>query len=230
MTGESIECFNCGQSNPPWAQVCRSCGVGLRPSAARASGERFPTDRDSLISIGAVIGTMVLAVVIGLFIANMNPSVPTVGLVTPTPEPTATPAATTPEPTPVPTEEPPPEETPAPEPELRGTLTFGTALAQDRTVSSPADTFTPGTTFVYSLSVPGGIGGDQIRNEISRTSEPAAVVLDDPVGVDGAAEVVGYNLGDAGGFIREWGAGEYVWRIYVGDELVAEAPFRFAEG
>lgn len=229
MTGESIECFNCGQSNPPWAQVCRSCGVGLRPAGARAAAGRIPTDRDSLVSIGAVVATMVLAMVIGLFIANMNPTLPTVGLVSPTPEPTATPGPT-PVATPEPTEEPPQEETPEPTPELRGSLAFGTALAGDGTIASPADTFTPGMTFAYSLSAPEGIGGTPIRNEISRTSDPAEVVLDDPVNVDAAAEVVGYNLGNAAGFISDWGPGEYVWRIYVGEELVAEAPFRLADG
>jgi hypothetical protein len=70
-----------------------------------------------------------------------------------------------------------------------------------------------------------------MRNEISRTSDPAEVVLDDQLtNIDPADEIVGYNLGSAAGFVQDWGPGEYVWRIYVGDELVAQAPFRLSEG
>ena len=35
MTGDSVECFNCGRANPSWAQVCRSCGVPMRPEEIR---------------------------------------------------------------------------------------------------------------------------------------------------------------------------------------------------
>ena len=56
-----------GRANPEWAQVCRSCGVALRQGEARiAPTGRFPTDQASLISIGAVIGTILLAVLLGL--------------------------------------------------------------------------------------------------------------------------------------------------------------------
>lgn len=229
MTDETVDCFNCGRENPEWAQVCRSCGVTLRRGDARPSAtDRFPTDQASLISIGAVLGTIVLAVVIGLFVSGLNPSEPTVGLPTPTPEPSI---EATPEPTatPIPTDTPAP--TPTPPPALRGTLAFGTGLDDARNVTGATDTFTPSTNFAYSLSVPGGIGGTPIRNEVSRTSEPAEVVVPgDEIAVDPAAETVGYNLGSAAGFISEWGPGEYVWRVYVGEELVAEAPFRLAEG
>ena len=57
MTGDSVECFNCGRANPSWAQVCRSCGVPMRPGAAGSAppSGRVPTDRDSLFSIGAAV-------------------------------------------------------------------------------------------------------------------------------------------------------------------------------
>ena len=56
MTDETVDCFNCGSSNPAWAQVCRSCGVVLRHGETRIGpAERIPTDRDSLVSIAAVI-------------------------------------------------------------------------------------------------------------------------------------------------------------------------------
>ena len=60
MTGDSVECFNCGRANPSWAQVCRSCGVPMRPGGAgsKPPASRLPTDRDSLFSIGAALATI----------------------------------------------------------------------------------------------------------------------------------------------------------------------------
>jgi hypothetical protein len=230
MTDETVDCFNCGRENPEWAQVCRSCGVTLKHGEARvAATDRFPTDQASLISIGAVLGTIVLAVMVGLFVSGLNPTEPTVGQPTPTPQPSLAPATPEPSVEPIPTDTPAP--TPEPTPARRGTLAFGTGLDDGRNVTGATDTFTPSSNFAYSLNVPGGVGGTPIRNEISRTSDPAEVVVPgDEITVDPASETVGFNLGSAAGFVRDWGPGEYVWRIYVGEELVAEAPFRLAEG
>lgn len=229
MTDETVDCFNCGRENPEWAQVCRSCGVTLRHGEARvAATDRFPTDQASLISIGAVLSTIVLAVIVGMFVSGLNTTEPTVGQPTPTPVPSI---EETPEPTvePIPTDTPAP--TPEPTPERRGTLAFGTGLDEGRNVTGATDTFTPSSSIAYSLNVPDGVGGTPIRNEISRTSEPAAVIVPgDEITVDPAAVTIGFNLGSAAGFVRDWGPGEYVWRIYVGEELLAEAPFRLAEG
>lgn len=228
MTVDTIDCFNCGRENPEWAQVCRSCGVALKHGDARLTpSDRFPTDQASLVSIGAVLATIVLAVLVGLYVSGLNPTEPTVGLPSATPEPSI---EATPEPTeePIPTDTPAP--TPVPTPTLRGTLAFGTGLDEARSVTGATDTFTPSMNMAYSLSIPGGFGANQMRNQISRTSEPAEVVSDEAFVVDPASEVIGYNLGSAAGFVREWGPGEYVWRIYAGEELVAELPFRLAEG
>ena len=230
MTDETVDCFNCGRENPEWAQVCRSCGVSLRHGEARiAATERFPTDQASLISLAAVLGTIVLAVIVGLFVSGLNPTEPSVGQPTPTPTPSA--AAATPSPTAEPIATDTPAPTAEPTPERRGTLAFGTGLDENRNVTGATDTFTPSSNFAYSLNVPGGVGGTPIRNQVSRTSDPAEdVVPGDEIVVDPAAETIGYNLGSASSFIRDWGPGEYVWRIYVGDELVAETPFRLTEG
>lgn len=230
MTDETIDCFNCGRPNPDWAQVCRSCGVALRHGEERiVPAGPFPSDRDSLISIGAVIGTILGAVILGLFISSLNTTDGTIAQSTPTPsaEPVSSPvsAPVTPSPTLAPTA------TPTPAPELRGTLAFGTGVDESRQITGATDTFTPSTNFAYSLSVPGGVGGTPIRNVIQRTSEPAETVLGgDEIAVDPAAEVIGFNLGSAAGFVAEWGPGEYLWQIFVGEELVAEQPFRLAEG
>lgn len=229
MTDETVDCYNCGRPNPEWAQVCRSCGVALRHGEARiAPAGPFPTDRDSLLSMGAVVGTILLAVFVGLFISGLNTTDAGAGQATPSPTatPEATPTPTADLSTPSPTVAP----TPTPAPELRGTLAFGTGLDDNRQVTGQTDTFTPADTFAYSVSIPGGLGTEQMRNEISRTSDPAEVVSDESFAVDPAAETIGYTLGNAGSFVSAWGPGEYVWRVYAGDELVAEQPFRLAEG
>ena len=228
MTEETVDCFNCGRANPEWAQVCRSCGVALRHGEARvAPTGPFPTDQTSLISIGAVIGTILVAVLIGLFVSSLNPTDPSVGQASPTPAPSLEPSI---EPSVAPSVAPSIEPTPSPTPALRGTLALGTGLDEAGNVTDATDTFTPSTNFAYALTTPEGPGAAQIRNEISRTSDPAEVVANDELPVDPADTIISYNLGSAAGFVQDWGPGEYVWRIYVGEELVGQATFRLSEG
>jgi hypothetical protein len=229
MTDETVDCFNCGRANPEWAQVCRSCGVALRHGEARVvPAGPFPTDQTSLISIGAVVGTILAAVLIGLFVSSLNTTDGTIAQATPTPSPSVEPSV---EPSVAASVAPSIEATPAPTPEPRGTLALGTGLDNAGNVTGATDTFTPSTNFAYALSIPGGLGAAQMRNEISRTSDPAEVVLDDTLqNIDPADEIVGFNLGSAAGFVQDYGPGEYVWRIYVGEELVGQAIFRLSEG
>ena len=229
MTEETVDCFNCGRANPEWAQVCRSCGVALRHGQARVvpTGP-FPTDPTSLVSIGAVIGTIFAAVLIGLFVSSLNPTDPSFADASATPSPSLAPSEA-PSAEPIPSDT--PEATPEPTPKPRGSLAFGTGLDNAGNVTGPTDTFGPNVNFAYALTVPGGVGGTSIRNEITRRSEPRAVVQDDELaGIDPADELISYNLGSAAGFIQDWGPGEYVWRVYVGEELVAKARFRLSEG
>jgi hypothetical protein len=202
--------------------------VALRHGEARVvpTGP-FPTDQTSLISIGAVVGTILAAVLIGLFVSSLNTTDPGVVQATPTPSASAEPSEE-PSAAPIPSDT--PEPTPEPTPELRGTLAFGTGLDNAGNVTGATDTFTPGVNFAYALTIPGGLGATPMRNEISRTSDPAEVVQDDELPIDPADALIGYNLGSAAGFVQDWGPGEYVWRVYLGDELVAEAPFRLSEG
>jgi hypothetical protein len=228
MTDETVECFNCGRANPEWAQVCRSCGVPLRhgqPNATPAGP--FPTDRNSLISIGSVIATILAAVLLGVFVSSLNPSDPSLALATPSPS--ATPEATVePSETPVAT----PSATPAPTPvPLPGTLAFGNELDADGRVVEEVDTFTPSMTFAYSVEVADGFGADQIFNEVVRVDDALTVVLPrEGVGVNAEATVFGYVVGPASNFVTEWGPGEYAWRVYIGDELVARKRFHLADG
>ena len=121
-TDETVDCYNCGRSNPEWAQVCRSCGVPLRHGQARVVPTgRIPTDTNSLISIAAVIGVILGAVVLGIFLSSLNPTDPLVGEGAPTPTATPSPSA---EPTAAPPSDT-PKPTPSPTPALPGTIAFG---------------------------------------------------------------------------------------------------------
>jgi hypothetical protein len=236
MTDEIVECFNCGRSNPEWAQVCRSCGVPLRHGQARtAPTGRIPTDRDSLISIGAVVATILGAVLLGLFVSSLNPTDPAVGSSDPTPSPTVTPSPTIePELSSGPSETPAP--TAAPTPALPGTLVFGTELDAENQVVEPVETFTPGMTFAHSISSTQPFGSATIGEEVVRLNEdgtPGERIVD-PAGnqlsVNPESTTAGFVAGDAANFVRDWGPGLYEMRIFVGETLIARGQFRLAEG
>ncbi len=226
-TDETVDCYNCGRSNPEWAQVCRSCGVPLRHGQARTVPTgRFPTDINSLISIAAVIGTIFGAVLIGLFVSSLNTTDPLVGEGAPTPS--ATPSATA-----EPTETPLPTDSPAPTPapiQYPGTIAFGQTLNGEDKIAEAVETFTPSMTFAYSVEMPDGFGADQILNEVVRVDDARTVVLPrEAIGVSPDATVFGYVVGPAENFIDEWGAGQYSWRVYIGDRLIATKRFNLAE-
>ena len=224
MTDETIDCFNCGRANPEWAQVCRSCGVPLRHGeAALAQPGRFPTDQDSLISMGAVVGTILLAVLLGFFISNLNPTDPTVGLASPTP--TAVPSPTA---TPIPTDTPAP--TPTATPALAGTITFGNELA-DGQVVEPVDAFAPSDPFAYTISMPETFGASRFDNEIAQIVDGERIVVLQRQGVDVNAGATSFShvIDPASNLFAEWGAADYEWQVYVGDEVVARGSFRYGE-
>jgi hypothetical protein len=233
MTDETVECFNCGRANPEWAQVCRSCGVVLRHGQSRVMPTgRIPTDRDSLISMGAVLGTILGAILIGLFVSRLNPIEPTVGFATPTPSPTVEP---TPSPSIAPSVAPTAAPTATPVP-LAATVVFGTELGANRQVVNPVETFTPGMTFTHSISSTEPFGVPAIGEEVTRLNEDGTdgdtIVnpAQNQLSVDPAATVVGFVAGDAANFVRDWGPGVYVMRIYAGETLIAEGTFRLSEG
>lgn len=232
MTDELVDCFNCGRSNPEWAQVCRSCGVPLRHGEALLTPTgRVPTDRDSLLSIGAVIGTILLAVVLGLFVSGLNPIEPTVGqdLTTPTPSP----PDAGPSETPVPSDTPEPTATAIPGPP--GTLVFGTELDENDQVVEPVDTFTPGMPFAHSISVPEPFGVSNIAEQVVRINDDGSE-LEVQRAIDNQLQVVpdltaaGFELADVGPLIELWGPGQYVMRVYAADRLIAQEQFTLAEG
>lgn len=231
MTAESVECFNCGRENPPWAQVCRFCGVPLRPgteSTRVLPSGIFPTDQRSLLSMGAAIGTIVAAIIVGLIISNLNPVQPSVGLVSPTPHasipaPSASAVAVA-TPTPAPTA------TPAP---LPGTLAFGTGRNRSTcAITGATDTFGPGTTFAHSITLKEAFGVASVVEEISRIADGKETVVqskqDGETEVSSKRMVTCYSV-SANNLIRAWGAGKYVMRVFRGDEKLAEGWFNLAQ-
>ncbi|HYI67437.1 MAG TPA: hypothetical protein VEW95_10970 [Candidatus Limnocylindrales bacterium] len=235
MTDETVDCFNCGRANPEWAQVCRSCGVVLRHGEARiVPAGRYPTDRDSLISLAAVIGTILGALLLGLFVSSLNPIDPGVGAA-PTATPTAT-ASPTEAPSVAPSTSASAAITPSPTPALPGTVAFGTELDANKQVVEPVDTFTPGMVFAHSISSSAAFGAATIGEQVVRINEDGSAgdeivaAAGNQLSVDPAGTTAGFVAGDAAGFVRDWGAGLYEMRIYVGETLIAKGQFRLAEG
>jgi hypothetical protein len=240
MTGETLDCYNCGRTNPEWAQVCRSCGVPLRRhGVARSVPEgRIPTDRDSLISMGAVLVVIVAAILFGLFFSSLNPTDPEAGIggaPTPSPSLVISPIASDtplPEETEAPT--PPPEETA--EPALPGTVRFGTGIDANQEVTGETDTFTPGDQFAHSVAVSEPFGVPEIQEGVVRLNEDGTdgeVVVNfenNVLPVDPSATIAGICCVAAENFISAWGPGVYAFRVYIEGELIAEGEFRLAEG
>ena len=198
---------------------------------------RYPTDRDSIISIASVIGTILLAVLLGLFVSNLNPTDVTVGQGGPSPTPT---------------EEPTPSESAAVSvapsvsvsvapsasatPGLPGTVVFGTTLDGNKQVIDPQETFTPGMTFAHSIVNNAPFGAATIGEQVLRINDDGTDgdtivgAAQNQLSVDPAASTAGFVATDAANFVRDWGTGLYEMRIFVGETLIARGQFRLAEG
>ena len=241
MSGDTVECFNCGRANPSWAQVCRSCGVPMRPGGAGSAPPSgpLPTDRDSLVSIGAGLAVIGLAIVFGLVLAGILPEAPPViASTTPTPSPSLAasasevPASASSEPTAEPT------------PELIGSVTFGRGLNQStQEVIDQTDRFASGSTFCHSIALPEPFGVSQYQEEVlkvrqngtlrvvqARKEAPLPVASDSSVvGWCNPTDVLIFGVGGTEG----WGTGEFVLRAYRrsddGPQLLAEGRFTLAD-
>jgi hypothetical protein len=240
MTGDSVDCFNCGRSNPSWAQVCRSCGVPMRPGGAGAAPPSgpIPTDRDSLVSIGAALATMVVAIVAGLLLSGMLPEAAAV-IETPSPRPSPT---VRPSPSAVAT--PSAQATPKPE-QLPGTITFGYGLNQATDeIIDESKTFARGQNFCHSVALPGRFRVSYLYEEILRVEDDGTLTVvqqrkDGKVGkIDPNSRTAGFCaeadwLIDGVSGTEGWGTGKFVLRDYRlrgnGPELLAQGRFTLTE-
>jgi len=237
MADDALECANCGHANPAWAQVCRNCGAQLRAAAApeQASFSAGPLtmSQGSLLAMGGALGTIAVAILIGVILGGvLPPAPPPIASTTPGPSASATPVPT-PQVTPNPSGVTPnPSATQAPT--LPGTLTFGLGLNIDtQRVTNPTDTFTPGTTFAHSIELTAAFGVTQIGEGVYQVAEdgtetqvidPTANILN----VDPNALVDGFTV-PTNAMLDAVGAGTFVMRVYRGSELLAEGTFILSE-
>jgi len=232
MSGDTIECFNCGHANPSWAQVCRSCGFPIRPDG-RAAGTPngiFPTDQASLITIGGTLGAIVLAIIVGLFLSGLIPPAPNVAEETPTPSPSPSVSAA-PSISALPSVAVSITPSASATPALIGTLTFGTGLdSATREVTNPTTTFTAGEAFAHSIALTQTFAVNTVDEEITRVSDNKVVQTraKGSVQVTPSSKIAGFRVRDAGILIDAWGKGEFIMRIYRGGELLAEGHFTLA--
>jgi len=230
MAEDTLECANCGNANPAWAQVCRTCGAPLTAAAVAAAAEASVITEGSLMAIGAALGTIALAVVIGLVFGGILPPAPPVAAATPTPSASAEPTA---EPTPDPSAGS-PDPSASVGPVLPGTLTFGLGLNADtQRVTNPTDTFTPGTTFAHSIELTAPFGVTQLGEEVARINEDGTetivITTENQVDLqDPNATVDGFTV-PTNALLDALGAGTYVMRVYRGTELLAQGTFILAE-
>lgn len=190
-------------------------------------------DQGSLIAIGAALGTIVAAILIGLLVGGILPPAPPIAVATPTPSPSVEPTpAFTPDPS-ASAGSPGPSLTPGPV--LPGTLTFGLGLnTETQRVTNPTDTFTAGTTFAHSVELTEPFGVTQIGEGVSRVnedqSETVVISPEDNVitGINPNALVDGFTV-ETNALLDAVGAGTYVMRVYRGSELLAEGRFILVE-
>jgi len=226
MSGDTIECFNCGHANPSWAQICRSCGAPIRPDGPAGRGPQgiFPTDRASLISVGGAVGAIALAIVLGLFLSGVIPPIPAQ---TPSPTPSESASASR-------SAEPSASESVGPSASavaLIGTVAFGTGLNADtREVTGATTAFTAASAaFAHSITLSEPFAVIKIQEEVVRIADDGTetvVQARDDLDVSATALIAGYKSPlDVADLIAGWGTGSFILRVYRGGTLVAEGSF-----
>jgi len=230
MSGDTVECFNCGHANPSWAQVCRSCGAPIRPDGPAGGAPRgiFPTDQASLISIGGTVGAIALAIVLGLFLSGLIPAIPPV---TPSPIPSiSTSPSASPSAVPSVLESVGPSGSAT---ALIGTVTFGTGINADtREVTGPTTTFTAGMTFAHSIRLTEPFDVNVILEEVVRVGDDGGetVVQEraaNELTVQANLMIAAFHVADAATLSdpEVWGTGNFILRVFRGAELLAEGSF-----
>ena len=237
MTGDTVECFNCGHENPAWAQVCRSCGYPIQPMAQTSGspGGLFPTDQASLTSIGVALGAILGAIVVGLILSGLIPPAPNIAEETPSPTPSASASASA-SVAPSTIESVGPSVPPSPQ--LPGTLIFG--VGWDNTalhIIGETTEFTAASSgFAHAISLTEPIGVDRLQEEVVRVAEDGTETVvqsrDERTGtvfVDPTRTTDGFmSTASVSELIAAWGSGTHILRVYRGGELLAEGSFTFS--
>jgi len=232
MTPETVECPNCGRSNPAWAQVCRTCGYALgRPGSIRAEPtSRVPTDQESLLSIGGAFGSIVVAIALGLLFSSMNPTPSGITSSTPTVRPTATPSQR-----PSASTSGSARAAASPTPKPLGTITFGTGFNRTtRQVVNPTTSFGPDMFLGYSVTTTQPFGVTTLSEDVVRVANGTETVVDpranNQVRVSASAKIFGFLL-STNDLLKAWnGGGAFILRVYRGNEKIAEGHFTLRSG
>jgi len=227
MSGDTVECFNCGHANPSWAQVCRNCGAPMTTEVPRRAGPLgiFPTDRSSLTSIAATLGAILAAIVVGAVLSGLIPPAPNVAEATATPSPSASPS-----PSAVPSPSGSVAPTAKPTPGLIGTINYGYALDPTTHLAiQPTDSFAPGDQFCYSITLTQPFSVTKMPEEVIRVNSDGTLTVvqsrdNEIMNVTPAAKVAGYCT-RATGLIQAWSTGNFIMREYRGAQLIAEGRF-----
>lgn len=232
-TGDTVECFNCGHANPSWAQVCRSCGYPIQPAGQGSAGPRglFPTDRDSITSIGITLGSIVLAIVVGLIFAGWIPPAPNVAEETPSPTPSASASASE-----LPSISAGPSASAVASPTLPGTISFGTGWNNDtHQITGPTTTFTAASSgFAHAITLTEPIGVSKLQEEVVQiladgtekvvqSRADGTVIVNKDLTTDGLKATVSVSQ-----LINAWGTGTHILRVYRGGVLIGEGTFTFS--
>jgi hypothetical protein len=236
MTGDSIECYNCGRQNPGWAQICRSCGVRLDPTHAARSqpASAFPTDQRSLTSMAAALATIVLGIVVALFLSGLDPFDPAAVRESPTPTIEPEPSGSL-DAEPIPSASLLPEPTPTATPGLPGSLSFGTGVDANGAISGATDVFGPADQVAYVLAMPTPFGVPTIGLQVVKladdgTEQEVISAAENPLSVDPNSTARGVVCCPSTYLIGLFGPGQYSMRAYSGDTLIAEGRFQLSEG
>jgi hypothetical protein len=235
MTGDTVECFNCGHENPSWAQVCRSCGYAIQPVASSSGGPAglFPTDQAALTAIGGAMAAIVGAIVLGLLLSGLIPPAPNVATETPSPTPMLSASAS---PSELPSTSAEASSSALASPRLPGTLIFGTGWDNTTLQITGATTdFTAASGgFAHAISLAEPIGVDRLQEEVVRLAADGTETVvqsraDGTVFVDPTRTTDGLkSTARMSQLIAAWGTGTLIMRVYRGGELLAEGVFTFS--
>jgi hypothetical protein len=235
MTGDTVECFNCGHENPAWAQVCRSCGYPIQSVVPTSGGPRglFPTDQASLTAIGGAMAAILGAIVLGLILSGLIPPAPNVAAETASPSPTPSVSAS---PSLLPSVVESAPGSAGASPQLPGTIVFGTGWDKTaKQITGVTNAFTAASAgFAHSITLSEPFGVDRLQEEVVRLAADGSETIVQPK--DKGVVIVNPLLLSDGlkssstvsALIAKWGKGTLVMRIYRGTELLAEGSFTFS--
>jgi hypothetical protein len=178
--------------------------------------------------MSATLGSILLAIVFGMFLTGLIPDAPLLIESSATPQPSGLPVPSS---SFGPSTPPVGEATPVPTAALPGTIAFGTNLNQStQQVTNAADTFTPGSRFCHSISVTEPFGVNAVEEEVLKIEEGGDLTVVQErtaLGVNPQSQVAGF-CAPSNALINDWGVGQFLLRDYrPGAEPVLLAEGRF---